>query len=63
MTIGSGLSKTARAHSGRLAAILAAAAVLAGLSGCVIAPYPEPGYYHHGYYWHDRDDYYRGYYR
>ncbi|HUN49018.1 MAG TPA: hypothetical protein VMU85_20965 [Stellaceae bacterium] len=63
MTVGSGLSKTDPARSRRVAAICAAAVVLAGLSGCVIAPYPGPGYYHRDhYYWHD--DYYRGgYYR
>jgi len=58
-----GHSTAGRKRAGRLAAILAAAVALAGLSGCVIAPYPDPGYYHHEHYWHDRDDYYRGYYR
>ncbi len=63
MTIGN--STTRRSRAGRVAAVLAAVVVVAGLAGCVVAPYPGPGYYRHdGYYWHDRDDYYRGgYYR
>ncbi|HTZ79328.1 MAG TPA: hypothetical protein VMC10_15545 [Stellaceae bacterium] len=54
-------STGARPLIGRLAVLVAAVTVLAGLSGCVIAPYPDYGYYHRDHYWHDHDDYYRGY--
>ncbi len=45
-------------RTGRVAAVLAAVVAIAALSGCVIAPYPGPGYYHHDAYWHDRGGYY-----
>jgi len=64
MTIGKSIARPPRA--GRVAAVIAAVVVLAGLAGCVIAPYPGPGYYRHDdYYDHGRGDYYRGgyYYR
>jgi len=37
----------------RLALAVAAIALAAGLSGCVVYP-AGPGYYHH-HYWHERD--------
>lgn len=64
MTIGKSTARPSRAR--RIGAVLAAAVAISSLAGCVIAPYPEPGYYRHdGHYWHDRDDYRRGgyYYR
>jgi hypothetical protein len=37
----------AKAKFPRLGPILAALAVVTALSGCIIVPYPGPGYYHH----------------
>ncbi len=45
-------------RTARVSVVLAAVVALAALSGCVIAPYPGPGYYHHDAYWHDRGGYY-----
>lgn len=57
MTIGNSVIRPRRA--GRIAAVVAAVVVLASLAGCVIAPYPGPGYYRHDdYYGHERGGYY-----
>lgn len=59
MTIGNSSERPRRAS--RIAAVLGAIVMLAGLAGCVVAPYPGPGYYRHDdYYGHERGNYYRG---